>query len=127
MKKFSNNISLLKNFRGVYELDTSKGCYSGMLNNLKGCYNECYAYRYSKKWGYNFKNTVIRDFKDTKHIVEIVNNINKIDMPFIRIGVSGDPSENWEHTINICNKIYKHINKAIVIIKKHWNNLNKSQ
>ena len=127
MKNFSNIITLSKNFRGVYELDTSKGCYSGMINNKKGCYNECYAFRSSKKWGFDFSKTILRNFIDEKHILETVNKINKIDMPFIRIGVTGDPSENWEHTLKICEKISKYINKKIVIITKHWKILTMKQ
>jgi len=40
-------------------------------------------------------------------------------MPFIRIGASGDPSENWEHTINVLKVISK-CNIEIVIITRHW-------
>jgi hypothetical protein len=42
-------------------------------------------------------------------------------MPFIRIGVSGDPSENWEHTIKIINLVFGI--KEIVVITKHWNEM----
>lgn len=38
------------------------------------------------------------------------------------MGTSGDPSENWEHTISILRKIDT-CNKQIVIITKHWKNL----
>lgn len=120
MREFSNKITLTKNFRGVYDLDTSKGCYSGLLNNPKGCYNDCYAARYSKKYGYNFSKTFLRNFENDKHKEKIINEINKIDLPFIRIGVTGDPSENWEHTINIIKNISK-CEKIIVLITKHWN------
>lgn len=53
-------------------------------------------------------------------------------MPFIRIGCSGDPSENWQHRINIIEKIRtpKQLSlfdlksgKQIVIITRHWNEL----
>lgn len=43
-------------------------------------------------------------------------------MPFVRIGEMGDPSENWEHTINIC-KIISLAKKHIVIITKHWKSI----
>ena len=46
-------------------------------------------------------------------------------MPFIRIGVTGDPSENWNHTINVINLISGI--KPIVIITKHWTNLTESK
>jgi hypothetical protein len=66
----------------------------------------------------------------------IVKQIEKIDMPFIRIGCSGDPSENWKHTINVINKIRtekqlslfsKEYNKQIVIITRHWKKLTDEQ
>lgn len=126
MREYTNNISLTHNDRGIYSLDTSIGCTSGLENNSKGCYNDCYAARYSKKYGYDFSKTKLRYFKDEKHVKSIVNKINKIEMPFIRIGTSGDPSENWEHTISIIDKI-KDCNKEIVIITKHWTNLTDEQ
>jgi len=126
MQNFANKITLVKNSRGVYDLDTSKGCYSGMLNNTKGCYCDCYAARYSRKYGYVFNNTVLRHFENEKHKEKIIRQINKIDMPFIRLGVTGDPSENWKHTIKICNEI-SIVNKTIVIITKHWHLLTLSQ
>lgn len=52
--------------------------------------------------------------------------ISRISLPFVRIGTMGDPSENWEHTVNVCEKI-KHCNKEIVIITKHWTNLTDAQ
>lgn len=126
MQKFTNKITLVKNSRGVYDLDTSKGCYHGILNNPKGCYNDCYAARYSSKYGFNFNETTLRNFENYKHVSKIINQINKAELPFIRIGVSGDPSENWNHVLNIIEKI-KDCDKAIVIITKHWNNLKTKQ
>jgi len=126
MREFANKITLIKNFRGVYDLDTSKGCYSGILNNPKGCYNDCYAARYSKKYGYDFSKTKLRYFETEKHKQSIIRQINKIDMPFIRIGVTGDPSENWEHTLNIIDSINE-CEKQIILITKHWNLLTLKQ
>jgi len=133
MKTFSNVISLTKNSRGVYSIDTTMGCASGMNEGKNGCYNECYSAKSAKLYGYDFSKTIIRDFKHKKHQQEIINEISKADMPFIRIGSSGDPSEAWEHTINICRKIQSGLrqiqidifgevknDKQIVIITKHW-------
>lgn len=119
MTEYKNIITLNKNDRGIWDLDTSKGCTSGLLDNPKGCYNDCYAARTAKIYGRDFSKTVLRYFKNRAHIRQIISQINKIDMPFVRIGCSGDPSENWEHTFSIINKI-KSINKEIVIITKHW-------
>jgi len=119
MKDYSNKISLTKNDRGVYCLDTSIGCSSGMANEVGGCYNDCYAAKSAKLYGYNFGKTVLRHFQNEKHRREIVRAIDRSTLDFIRIGCSGDPSENWEHTVSILKKIDK-CNKQIVIITKHW-------
>lgn len=126
MREYTNKISLTHNERGIYSLDTSLGCSSGLENNAKGCYNDCYAARYAKKYGYDFSKTKLRFFENEKHIKRTINQINKIDMPFIRIGTSGDPSENWEHALSIIDKI-KDCEKEIVIITKHWTNLTDEQ
>jgi hypothetical protein len=126
MRLYSNKISLTKNARGVYSLDPSIGCNSGIKNNPKGCYSDCYAYKSAKIYGYDFSKTIYRDFENESHKNKIINQINNIKLDFVRMGTSGDPSENWEHTINILNKI-KNCNKQIVIITKHWTNLSLEQ
>lgn len=126
MREYSNKISLTKNSRGIYSLDTSIGCSSGMNNEIGGCYNDCYAAKSAKLYGYDFSKTVLRYFENEKHRRLIVSKINKIKLDFVRIGTSGDPSENWGHTIEILKSIDK-CNKEIVIITKHWTNLSESQ
>lgn len=125
MRAYSNRISLTKNSRGIYSLDTSIGCASGMANQAGGCYNDCYAAKSAKLYGYDFSKTVLRSFENEFHRRFILNQINKIPLGFVRIGTSGDPSENWEHTISILKKIHN-CNKQIVIITKHWNVLSDS-
>jgi hypothetical protein len=126
MREYSTKISLLKNSRGIYSLDTSIGCFSGMANEKGGCYGDCYAAKSAKLYGYDFSKTVYRDFANEKHRRYILNKINKVKLDFIRIGTSGDPSENWNHTISILKKIDT-CNKQVVIITKHWTNLTKEQ
>lgn len=126
MREYSNKISLVRNARGIYSLDPSIGCKSGMENETNGCFNDCYAAKSAKLYGYDFSKTVIRTFENEKHIKHIINKINKVKLDFIRMGTSGDPSENWEHTINILKSIDK-CNKEIVIITKHWTNLTSDQ
>lgn len=119
MKTYSNKISLIRNSREVYILDTSIGCESGLQNDARGCYNDCYAAKSAKLYGYDFSKTVLRDFENEYHRRKVVNQINRAKLDFIRIGGSGDPSENWPHTIKILKQIDK-CNKEIVIITKHW-------
>jgi len=123
MRQYSNIITLVKNSRGCYDLDTTKSCSNGLQNNPKGCYGECYAYQIALRYGYDFK-TAIRAFKNTNHLNSILKKISKIDMPFVRIGVTGDPSDNWEHTVSVATKI---TTCYVVIITKHWNSLTDKQ
>jgi hypothetical protein len=136
MKKYKPYLSLQQNSRGIWDFDTTKGCASGINLNEKGCYGDCYSARAAKVYGYNFGVSIDRYFKNNDHRVEIVNKIKKIDMPFIRIGCSGDPSENWQHMINIIKQLrhedqlslfdYK-FSRQIVVITRHWNILNDAQ
>jgi hypothetical protein len=126
MREYSNKIALIKNGRGVYSLDPSIGCNSGLKENSKGCYNDCYAAKSSKLYGYDFSKTVLRDFESKNHRNQILHEISKVKLNFIRMGTSGDPSENWGHTFKILEQI-KYCNKEIVIITKHWNNMTLAQ
>lgn len=126
MKTYSNKIALIRNGRGIYSLDTSIGCASGMAANEDGCYNDCYAAKAAKRYGLDFTTTVLRHFKNKQHEREIISQINKASMPFIRIGCSGDPSENWQHCIDVL-KVISRCNKEIVIITRHWTLLTNEQ
>jgi len=118
-KEYSKKISLVRNAREIYILDTSMGCASGMQSDKNGCYGDCYAAKAAKLYGYDFTKTVLRDFENEYHRRQVINQINRVKLDFIRIGGSGDPSENWPHTIKILKQIDK-CNKEIVIITKHW-------
>jgi hypothetical protein len=124
--KVKNIITINKNKRNCLILDTIKGC--TYFNKPGGCYGNCYAKKIFDR--YNFDKSIVKrnfnidknyidlfGFKDEKHVWNISKRINEIDFPFIRIGDMGDPSEDWNHTINICEQL--RINKPIVIITKH--------
>lgn len=119
MKKYSSNITLTKTSRGVWGLDAVKGCKYGSKIAENGCYNACYACSVSKRYGYDFSDSTIRRFKSKRHLDNIICEIKHIDSDYIRIGVMGDPSECWGHTVDVCDKISSS-NKHIVIITKHW-------
>ena len=126
MREYKSTISFTKNSRGIWSLDPLLGCKSGMEISDKGCYNDCYAARYSKKYGYDFSKVVLRYFDGIEHLSKIVNQIQGIDMPFIRMGTSGEPSENWKHVLAIIRAV-KNCKKEIVIITKHFNQLTDEQ
>ena len=134
MRSYIDKISLEQNARGVFGLDPLKGCsnktnkYNTMLgfevNGSRGCYGICYANRIASGYGYDFGKIIKRDFIDETHFNLIAKKLKEI--PFIRLGVSCDPSDDWEHTIKIVKKI-KPYQKNIVIITKHWQELNEAQ
>jgi hypothetical protein len=126
MKSYSSKITLSKNSRGIWSLEPIVGCESGTKNNKRGCYDDCYAASAANRYGYDFTKSVKRYLESEKHENSIVKKINKIDMPFVRLGTNGDPSEDWEHTISILSKIAR-CEKEIVIITKHWKNLTDEQ
>ncbi len=132
MKKYKQAITLVKNNRGCYIIDTVKGCAAGALFEGKGCYGDCYAKSIASRYGFDFETTQARKFEnddsgqmflfgliDRTHTEEIIRQIKKADMPFIRIGEMGDPSFEWEHTLEVCKEIST-AGKPIVIITKHW-------
>jgi len=98
------------------------GCASGMQNNSRGCYGDCYAAKSAKLYGHDFSKTVLRHFENNSHRQQVLRDIGKAKLPFIRIGCSGDPSEDWDHAIEIM-RLIAGCNKQIIIITKHWTSL----
>lgn len=134
MRRYSNIISLTKNSRGVFSLDPLIGCTSGTRLDKRGCYGDCYASRIATIYGYDFTKTVKRDFKNLEHLKLTIHQINKVKLPFIRMGTMGDPSEDWEHTLCVISKIQEShqlkiwdVRKEVVIITKHWGNISDKQ
>jgi hypothetical protein len=134
MKKYKPVITLNRNNRGCYILDTIKGCSICKRDKPLGCYDNCYAKNISYRYGFDFgtpqergfeidsEKVCFPGFEDSHHANSIIREIKNIDMPFVRIGEMGDPSENWLHTIGICETISA-AKKPIVIITKHWNTI----
>ena len=134
MKNYKKIITLNKNSRGCYILDTIKGCSMCSREKPNGCYDNCYANNIAIRYRYEFSMPVKRDFNrdeeqlyffgahDEKHESQLINKIKGIEMPFVRIGEMGDPSFDWRHTIDICN-IIAISKKPIVIITKHLNSI----
>jgi hypothetical protein len=125
VKTYGTKIALIRNSRGVYCIDSIMGCPSGMKQK-GGCYGDCYAARTAKRYGIDFATAVLRDFESEWHKEQICRQISRVKMPFIRLGASGDPSENWEHTLKIL-RVLATCNTELVIITRHWNVLSDKQ
>jgi hypothetical protein len=126
VKTYKTTISLVTNGRGVLCLDPIMGCHSGMAASDGGCYGDCYAARNAKRRGYDFSKVVLRKFENSAHVLEIFRGIERSKSPFVRMGCSGDPSEDWEHTLSIAYQIAE-TSKRIVIITRHWKTLTDCQ
>lgn len=132
MKNYTQKIKLVKNSRGVWDLDPFKGCFYGIKYNKKGCYGLCYAAKIAKFRGYDFGKTIYRYFENENQIKNIGRKLQQtsfiegIQPQFVRLGVMCDPSYDWGHTLDIINNIKKY-NPYIVIITKHWTELKKEQ
>ena len=134
MKQYKGTITLTRNSRGCYIIDTVKGCGVCRTDKPMGCYDNCYAQNIASRYGFDFGEVVTRDFdrdvsqlflfdmQDERHVNKIISELRVIDMPFVRIGEMGDPSYAWEHTVDVCKKISV-AKKPIVIITKHWNTI----
>lgn len=137
MHTYKDIITLNRNSRGCYILDTIKGC-SYIKSKPGGCYGDCYANHIAERYGFDFSKPVMRDFvRDNKQIYfngfvdidhesKIIREIKRAEMPFIRIGEMGDPSENWDHTLSVCQAVSV-AKKPIVIITKHWKQMSDNQ
>lgn len=131
MKTYKGVITLNKNSRGCYIIDTVKGCTAGSLHGGKGCYGDCYAKNIADRYGFDFLTVKARKFEentdqvylfglgDETHKNKILKEIRAADMPFVRIGEMGDPSLDWAHTLKVVGEIAP-AGKPIVIITKHW-------
>lgn len=63
MKTYKDKISLNKNARGCYIIDTVKGCRGGSLYGGKGCYGDCYAKNIADRYRFDFASVVRREFQ----------------------------------------------------------------
>jgi hypothetical protein len=107
------------NRKGVLDIDSVKGCYYGMKKYPDGgCYGLCYASKLATAYGFDFSKSIIRNIESRKHIEKIVI---RHWLPWFRIGTMGDPSYDWEHTVNVCEWLGRL--KTPVIVTKHWETL----
>jgi len=118
LKKYNPNLSASLNRKGVLDVDTVKGCEFGMNKNPNGgCYGLCYACKTATLYGYDFTKSVSRKIVDGKR-AHIENMVKKHNAPWFRTGNMGDPSHDWDHTVDVCEWLGRF--KVPVVVTKHW-------
>lgn len=119
MRGYSNVLTADVNQKGVLDVDTVKGCTSGMTARPdRGCYNACYAENIAKFRGLDFTRSVVRKVFGSAHAESIVRAVKAAPQGFFRIGTMGDPCHAWEHTVGVVEWLAPYA--VPVIVTKHW-------
>jgi hypothetical protein len=127
LRRYASGITAAVNNKGVMDVDTVKGCQHGMAAYPgRGCYGDCYAAKIAAYRGFDFAVSVTRGFSDREHVATIRRIVNLHDAMWFRVGVHGDPSHDWRHTISVCKYLWP-TGKTPVIVTKHWNELSDDQ
>ena len=117
-KQYLPVLSAVTNRKGVLDVDTVKGCTRGVqAHGIAGCYGACYAAKMAKLYNFDFSKSVSRKGGDKSSIERTVKNCQ---MPWFRIGVMGDPSHDWDRTVDVCGWLGRY--RTPVIVTKSWIN-----
>lgn len=120
-KKYRPVISACENEKGVLDVDSVKGCSDGIGRyGERGCYGECYAKKIADRYGITFQSTSRK--LTPKARKQVFHAVQDFPASWYRIGTAGDPSYDWELTVELCEYL-KPTGKMPVIITKHWNEL----
>lgn len=119
LRRYLPRLTAVENGKGVLDVDTVKGCTIGMnAYPIGGCYGECYAAKTAHLYGIDFATSVTRKLMpfDWRSVFCTVR-----DHPgsWYRIGTAGDPSHDWDNTLDVCEQL-QGTGKIPVIITKHW-------
>lgn len=119
-RQYHEAITASANLKGCMDVDTVKGCTPGMSAQDGGCYGECYAAKIAVRYGIEFGTSIVRGFVDRwQHRDILVRQIRQHPLSWYRIGVMGDPSYDWNHTLNVIRQL-RPAAKTAVIVTKHW-------
>ena len=122
-RKYHDSITASVNAKGCMDVDTVKGCTMGMADKEGGCYHECYAAKIANRYGIAFDHSVSRGFVDRwQHRDILVRQLRAHSLTWYRIGVMGDPSHDWDHTLAVIRNL-RPAEKTAVVITKHWKTL----
>ena len=117
---YHDSITASVNAKGCMDVDTVKGCSEGMTAEPGGCYGECYAAKIATRYGIDFSTSVPRGFVDRwQHRDILVRQLRAHPLTWYRIGVMGDPSHAWNHTLAVIRNL-RTGERTAVIVTKHW-------
>ena len=80
-----------------------------------GCYGQCYAFKIAHRYRIDFTKSVVRNEYNR---INIERDIINHPLSWVRVGTMGDPSFNWDWTVEVCDWLGKF--KIPVIVTKHW-------
>jgi hypothetical protein len=124
---YKSILTISENQKGVLDIDTVKGCTVGMEKYpVGGCYDECYAFKLSRRTGVDFRKSISRKILDREHLATLLKLLKTFPISWYRIGNMGDPSHDWDNTITVINAL-RHAHKIPVIVSKHWVSLQSDQ
>jgi len=119
-------LTAVLNRKGVLDVDTVKGCSAGMSAHPDGgCYEECYACRTAEQYGIDFSTSVSRRLTRGAR-GRVYCAVRDHRAAWYRIGVAGDPSLDWNNTVDVC-EFLSSTKKTPVIVTKHWVRLSDDQ
>lgn len=119
-RRYHDSITASVNLKGCMDVDTVKGCSAGMRSQTGGCYGECYANKIAARYGLAFGESVNRGFVDQwQHRDVLCRQLRAHALSWYRIGVMGDPSHDWRHTLSVIRHL-RPAEKTAVIVTKHW-------
>ena len=125
-KQYLPVLTASENFKGVLDVDTVKGCYSGMAAYPgTGCYGACYAATTAKQYGRDFSIAVSRKPAPWSWR-SVWRQVRDYRGNWYRIGTAGDPCHDWANTVAVC-ELFRSTGKHPVIITKHWQILDDEQ
>jgi len=126
LRQYGPTLTIATNLKGVLDVDTVKGCSPGTSAYPNGgCYGECYAYKIAIRYGFDFTTSVTRTIPAGSES-RFISQVERHTATWYRVGVAGDPSVDWDATINVCQTLVP-AGKAPVIITKHWITLSDDQ
>ena len=94
-------------------LDTVRGCPGGAVNDGRGCHWGCYSCDAMKRFHILFHEAVSMRLRP--HLLR--KDLENCPDDWIRIGINGDPGEDWPLTLGTCNVIAEYNKRPVVLTR----------